>query len=90
MVFEKGYQEHDLAKCTVTTKVRGVGHTNAKNIYEKGIRVWDVADFVIPPLENNAVFVTTNVVVTSKQKQGVCYEVLDTTLNFTVEDSNKF
>ncbi|KAA0200160.1 P2X purinoceptor [Fasciolopsis buskii] len=86
MVFEKGYQEHDLAKCTVTTKVRGVGHTNAKNIYEKGIRVWDVADFVIPPLENNAVFVTTNVVVTSKQKQGVCYETQPSFDNRCISD----
>ncbi len=37
-------------------------------------RVWDVADYVVPPAENGAVFVTTNVVITPNQTQGICPE----------------
>jgi hypothetical protein len=40
-------------------------------IYE---RVWDVADFVIPPSENNAFFVLTNAVITPNQTRSVCPE----------------
>ena len=30
-------------------------------------RVWDEADYVVPPAENGAFFVTTNVVITPNQ-----------------------
>jgi hypothetical protein len=33
-------------------------------------RVWDEADYVIPPAENGAVFVATNVVITPNQTRG--------------------
>ena len=44
--------------------------------YELGIyqRVWDVADFVIPPSENNAFFVLTNAIITPNQTRNVCPE----------------
>ena len=38
-------------------------------------RVWDEADYVIPPAENGAFFVTTNVVITANQTWGTCPEV---------------
>ena len=38
-------------------------------------RVWDEADYVIPPAENGAFFVTTNVVITPNQTWGTCPEV---------------
>ena len=38
-------------------------------------RVWDEADYVIPPAENGAFFVTTNVVITPNQTWGKCPEV---------------
>ena len=37
-------------------------------------RVWDEADYVVPPAENGAFFVTTNVVITPKQTLGHCAE----------------
>ena len=42
-----------------------------QNIYE---RVWDEADYVIPPSETNAFFVMTNLVITPNQTRGKCPE----------------
>ena len=33
-------------------------------------RIWDVADYVIPPAENGAFFVATNVIITPNQTRG--------------------
>ena len=41
------------------------------DIYE---RVWDESDYVIPPSENNAFFVMTNVVLTPNQTRTTCPE----------------
>ena len=32
-------------------------------------RVWDEADYVVPPAENGAFFITTNVLITPNQTQ---------------------
>ncbi len=37
-------------------------------------RVWDEADYVVPPAENGAFFVTTNVVITPNQTRTACPE----------------
>ena len=37
-------------------------------------RVWDEADYVVPPAENGAFFITTNVLITPNQTQGRCVE----------------
>merc|ERR1719468_1228515 len=37
-------------------------------------RVWDEADYVVPPAENGAFFITTNVLITPNQTQGQCSE----------------
>ena len=37
-------------------------------------RVWDPADFVVPPSENNAFFVVTNAIITPNQTRGACPE----------------
>ena len=37
-------------------------------------RVWDESDYVIPPAENSAFFVMTNVVITPNQTIGTCPE----------------
>jgi P2X purinoceptor 4 len=37
-------------------------------------RVWDEADYVVPPAENGAFFIMTNVVVTPNQTRTVCPE----------------
>ena len=39
-------------------------------------KVWDEADYVVPPAENGAFFVTTNVVITPNQTWGECPEVM--------------
>ena len=39
-------------------------------------QVWDEADYVVPPAENGAFFVTTNLLVTSNQTWGQCPEVV--------------
>ena len=38
--------------------------------------VWDEADYVVPPAENGAFFVTTNVIITPNQTLGYCPEVI--------------
>lgn len=45
-LWEKGYQETDSVVSSVTTKVKGVALTNTSLL---GARIWDVADYVIPP-----------------------------------------
>lgn len=42
----KSYQDNDSVISTVTTKVKGFAFTNSS---DEGARVWDVADYVIPP-----------------------------------------
>uniref|UniRef100_A0A1I8JAE7 ATP receptor n=1 Tax=Macrostomum lignano TaxID=282301 RepID=A0A1I8JAE7_9PLAT len=73
IVYKKGYQEFDNAVSGVTSKVKGVQYTNFTGS-SIGARIWDVADYVIPPQENNAFFIMTNAVVTADQRQGRCDE----------------
>ena len=60
----KGYSVSDLGGVDVRDSWR--------SMYE---RVWDEADYVVPPAENGAFFVTTNVVITPNQTWGSCPEV---------------
>lgn len=45
-VWKKGYQDTDTILSSVTTKVKGIAFTNTT---ELGERIWDVADYIIPP-----------------------------------------
>ena len=45
-----------------------------KNENRRFDRVWDEADYVVPPAENGAFFITTNVLVTPNQTQSRCPE----------------
>ena len=45
--------------------------TEERRMYE---RVWDESDYVIPPAENSAFFVMTNLVITPNQTIGTCPE----------------
>jgi len=40
-------------------------------------RVWDITDLAVPPVENSAFFVTTNLVITPNQTRGECPELHD-------------
>uniref|UniRef100_A0A8C9SX09 P2X purinoceptor n=1 Tax=Scleropages formosus TaxID=113540 RepID=A0A8C9SX09_SCLFO len=71
-VLKKGYQDTDSVLSSVTTKVKGVALTNSSQL---GLRVWDVADYVIPPQEESSFFVMTNLIVTMNQTQTRCPEV---------------
>ena len=84
MVYRKGYQEVDKVVSAVTAKVKGNALTNFTDDELENVRpewrylyrrVWDVTDFVVPPIENNAFFVMTNVVITPNQTRGKCPEV---------------
>ena len=80
----QGYQEFSSVESSTTTKVKGysvsrLDHDVAESmkpelrvLYE---RVWDEADYVVPPAENGAFFVTTNIVITPNQTLGHCPEV---------------
>ncbi|GIY32563.1 p2X purinoceptor 4 [Caerostris darwini] len=82
IIYNKGYQDFSPIESSVTTKVKGVVYTNfSKNEFNDMIpdpeiyrRIWDTADYIVPPSENNAFFVVTNIVITSNQRQGRCAE----------------
>ncbi|XP_039078957.1 P2X purinoceptor 5 isoform X1 [Hyaena hyaena] len=69
---KKGYQDTDTSlQSSIITKVKGVAFTNTS---ELGERLWDVADYVIPPQGENVFFVVTNLIVTPNQRQETCAE----------------
>ncbi|XP_037666567.1 P2X purinoceptor 5 isoform X2 [Choloepus didactylus] len=71
-VVKKGYQDTDTSlQSAVITKVKGVAFTNTS---ELGERLWDVADYVIPPQGESVFFVVTNLIVTPNQRQDTCAE----------------
>ena len=55
-MYEKGYQDTDEVVSACSSKVKGVTYTNIS--YHDGVndtlyqRIWDVADYVIPPQVN--------------------------------------
>nr|XP_023664080.1 P2X purinoceptor 4 isoform X1 [Paramormyrops kingsleyae] len=85
-VLKKGYQETDTVLSSVTTKVKGIALTNTTAM---GLRVWDVADYVIPPQvptkpekeEESSFFVMTNMIITPGQNQSHCPEIPSATAN---------
>ncbi|KAM9596570.1 P2X purinoceptor 5 isoform 2-T2 [Trichechus inunguis] len=69
---KKGYQDIDTSlQSAVITKVKGVAFTNTS---ELGERLWDVADYVIPPQGESVFVVMTNLIVTPNQRQDTCAE----------------
>ena len=86
LVHKKGYQETDSVVSAVTTKMKGNIKTNFSSSQLVGVkeewkplysRVWDVTDLVVPPVENKAFFITTNLVITPNQTRGECSELPD-------------
>ncbi|XP_061071736.1 P2X purinoceptor 4a isoform X2 [Conger conger] len=71
-VLKRGYQDTDSVISSVTTKVKGIALTDTPDL---GLRVWDVADYVIPPQEESSFFVLTNMIITPNQTQSHCPEV---------------
>ncbi len=58
IVFKKGYQDFEDVQSAVTTKVKGVAFTNMTDDPGIGTRVWDVADYIIPPQVCSSLFYT--------------------------------
>lgn len=84
MIYKKGYQEKEKLVSAVTSKVKGVLETKFSDSSLENVppqwrylysRVWDVADFVVPPEENKALFLMTNVIITPNQTRATCPEV---------------
>ncbi|XP_061197439.1 P2X purinoceptor 4-like [Saccostrea echinata] len=73
IIFKKGYQDFDNVQSVVTTKVKGIVMVD-ESIHPDIQRIWDVADYIVPPQENNAFFVVTNLIVTPFQSIGKCPE----------------
>ena len=88
LVYKKGYQSFEPVSSTVTTKVKGFGFLKKATSTVDSLRVidlnnkedvpvfriFDTADYVIPPSEYNSFFVLTNFVQTD-QSPGTCKEV---------------
>ncbi|XP_078361024.1 P2X purinoceptor 4-like isoform X1 [Oculina patagonica] len=79
IVYKKGYQEFQKPYSSVTTKVKGLSLTNLTNSSNElplygGVHVWDSSDFVVPPEEDNAVFIMTNMIISPNQTQSTCPE----------------
>ncbi|CAF1458698.1 unnamed protein product [Rotaria sordida] len=72
MWHKRGYQDRDPSLISsVTMKVKGIGTFNSSRII-----TLDNADFIIPPQENNALFIMTNFIRTDQQRAR-CAEGLD-------------
>jgi P2X purinoceptor 4 len=65
IVVDKGYQIYDPVTGTVVPKVKGTASSLRTNL------IYDNNDLIIPPTEENALFVTTNLVATN-QSRGEC------------------
>ncbi|XP_071790157.1 P2X purinoceptor 4-like [Asterias amurensis] len=81
LIINKDYQKRDDVEGSATAKLKGVAYTNITDAPDLQIddptpynRVWDLADYVIPPQQTNAFFVMTNMVITPKQTRGICPE----------------
>merc|ERR1711916_359591 len=61
IVLQKGYQGTDAVVGSVSIKVKGSSYVIDST---GGVVVWDAIDTVKPPVENNAVFITTNYIYT--------------------------
>jgi preprotein translocase subunit Sec61beta len=76
LIYEKGYQKQDTAIISsVTLKVKGIGYIitaqnqtivtdvagiSRRRIQNKIILLYFILDYIIPPSENNAIFIMTN------------------------------
>ncbi|XP_055339685.1 P2X purinoceptor 4-like [Paramacrobiotus metropolitanus] len=86
-LFDKGYQLQEQGESSVVAKVVGLQRNLKKDFhdntstFEALALTWDSSDTVVPPLENDAVFITTKLTATPKQVQTVCPEDKDVGAN---------
>ncbi|CAF0888182.1 unnamed protein product [Rotaria sp. Silwood1] len=81
LIYEKGYQKQSTTiTSSVTLKVKGIGYAHT---LENKTLIIDGADYIIPPSENNAIFIMSNFVQTDqtrtkcaeniKVKEAICH-----------------
>ena len=86
-ILNNGYQYIDNGAIGGTTnKIKGVAYSNSTD-QRVGRRIWDSADLHVPPQDDGAFFLTTNVILTKNQTQGECPSLKGTwTANCTTDD----
>ncbi|XP_055332672.1 P2X purinoceptor 4-like isoform X2 [Paramacrobiotus metropolitanus] len=72
-IINKGYQASEKGEHNTVAKVKGMIKTNTPR-QSASNKIWDAADLVIPAVENNALFIATNVIQTPNQRNGRCPE----------------
>ncbi|CAF0737727.1 unnamed protein product [Adineta steineri] len=73
---KKGYQDVQEPYGSSISKVKGIARVSISNsnFNDDNVKqsLWDAADYLIPPIENNAFFIATRKTVTYKQTVGTC------------------
>jgi P2X purinoceptor 4 len=79
--YKRGYQEFQEPRGTSVIKVKGIARVSANDalLYTRAAsdRLWDTAEYEVPPLENNAFFIATHETVTYNQTERNCPSALD-------------
>jgi len=70
VILQKHYQIQEHFIGTISTKVKGVAKWIDPQTQQQ--IVYDIYDAIVPPLEQDAVFIVTNVYSTPQQKRGIC------------------
>lgn len=71
-ILNNGYQFIDNGAIGGTTnKIKGIAYSNSTDP-RVGRRIWDSADLHVPPQDDGAFFLTTNIILTKNQTQGIC------------------
>ncbi|CAF2447127.1 unnamed protein product [Rotaria sp. Silwood2] len=77
---KKGYQQFQEPRGTSVIKVKGIAkvtdNETTRFVHAESAFLWDTAEYQIPPLENNALFIATRQVVTYGQTEGQCPSAL--------------
>ncbi|CAF4774205.1 unnamed protein product, partial [Rotaria sp. Silwood2] len=85
LIYEKGYQKQSTTiTSSVTLKVKGIGYVLTS---ENQTMIIDGADYIIPPSENNAIFIMTNFVQTD-QTRSKCAESKQVKSSICTNDSD--
>ncbi|CAF1190261.1 unnamed protein product [Rotaria sordida] len=84
MIHKKGYQETDTSIISsITLKVKGIGYNQTG---QNQTLVIDGADYIVPPQENNALFLMTNFIRTDQEHKR-CSESPDESKSSCTDDA---
>jgi P2X purinoceptor 1 len=70
IVWNQGYQTESKMVPSFFTKTKGVGHTFSQTSNKS--LIMDANDLVLPPLEQDAIFLGMKFALTKGQRRGVC------------------